>query len=103
MYISKESNLRFEWDPAKARRNAKKHGVSFQEAETVFLDEERLLIEDPAPSRGEARFILLGASTLFRLLAVAHCLRGDEATIRIVSARKATRSEAREYQERLHK
>ena len=93
-------DIRFEWDPRKARSNEGKHDVSFEEAQSVFFDEQALLLEDPVPSDEEERFILLGLSAFFRLLVVVHAVR-DEDMIRIISARKATRSEMREYELRL--
>ena len=94
------SQIRFEWDPRKARSNKKKHGVSFEEARTVFFDEQGLLLEDPQPLQEEERFILLGVSASIRLLVVVHALR-ERDVIRIISARKATRLETREYENRL--
>jgi uncharacterized DUF497 family protein len=96
-------DLRFEWDSSKARSNEREHGVTFDEAATAFADEEGLLIEDPDPSQDEDRFILLGMSTALRLLAVVHCLREGGQVIRIISARKAVRAEARQYEERLRR
>lgn len=66
------SDLHFEWDPAKAAANLRKHGVSFEEAETVFWDERGLLIDDPEHSIGEQRFVLLGLSARLRILIVVH-------------------------------
>ena len=97
------ADLRFEWDPNKARSNERKHGVTFDEAATAFADEEGLLMEDPDPSEEEDRFVLLGLSSVLRLLVVVHCLRGSGDVIRIISARKADRAEARQYQERLRR
>ena len=94
------SEIRFEWDARKARSNAKKHGVSFEEAESVFFDEQALLLEDPRAPGEEERFALLGVSSTLRMLVVVHALRGDD-VIRIISARKATRQENRTYQSRL--
>jgi len=94
------SQIRFEWDPRKARSNKKKHGVSFQEARSVFFDEQGLLLEDPQPLHEEERFVLLGLSVSLRLLVVVHALR-EEDVIRIISARRATRLETREYEIRL--
>jgi uncharacterized DUF497 family protein len=94
------SQIRFEWDPRKARSNEKKHGVSFEEARSVFFDEQALLLEDPQPLQEEERFILLGVSASIRLLVVVHALR-ERDVIRIISARKATRLETREYEIRL--
>lgn len=90
------SPLEFEWSPAKAASNVKKHGVSFEEARTVFEDEEALLIADPEHSVGEERFVLLGVSTASRLVVVIHCERGPD-VIRIISARKADRTERAAY------
>jgi uncharacterized DUF497 family protein len=91
------SGLSFEWDERKSRANMKKHGVSFAEAQTVFLDERALRFFDPDHSDDEARFIMLGMSFKLRTLVVCHCFRSKEAVIRIVSARKATKSEAAAY------
>lgn len=92
--------LTFEWDKEKNASNQKKHGVSFEEAQTVFVDENALLIHDPDHSGEEDRFILLGLSAKFRLLAVCHCYRKSDEVIRIISARKATRKEQKHYWER---
>jgi len=94
------SEIRFEWDARKAKSNEKKHGVSFEEAESVFFDEQALLLEDPQPAGAEERFVLLGLSTLLRVVVVVHALRGLD-VIRIISARKATTAETSEYQSRL--
>lgn len=85
----------FEWDDVKADINAHKHGVTFEEAETVFSDPLSRVIEDPDHSSyDEDRFIILGMSALSRLLVVCHCYRTANNTIRIISARKATRHES---------
>jgi uncharacterized protein len=94
------SALIFEWDEKKSRTNKQKHGVSFEEAKTVFFDERALLVEDPDHSESEDRFILLGFSASLRLLVVCHCYRDQEDVIRIISARKATRPEAQSYKKR---
>jgi len=94
------SQIRFEWDSKKAASNEKKHGISFEEAQSVFFDEQALLLEDPQPRHEEERFILLGLSVSLRLLVVVHALR-ERDVIRIISARKATRKEIREYEIRL--
>ncbi len=86
-------SLRFEWDPRKAAANFRKHGVSFEDAESVFADERARLIDDPDHSVDEERFLLLGLSSSLRLLVVAHCYREAGGIIRIISARKATREE----------
>ena len=90
--------LKFEWDRRKETANRKKHGLSFSEAKTAFFDENARVIADPDHSDEEDRFILLGLSSQLRLLVVCHCYREDEDTIRIISARKATRSEQRTYE-----
>jgi uncharacterized DUF497 family protein len=89
--------FRFEWDEAKSRENKRKHGVSFEEAQTVFLDENAIRYFDPDHSRDEDRFIMLGMSFKLRVLVVCHCYRADDAVIRIISARKANRLEASAY------
>jgi len=86
-------SLSFEWDPRKAAANLRKHGVSFEDAQSVFADERARLIDDPDHSADEDRFLLLGLSSSLRLLVVAHCYRGAAGVIRIISARKATREE----------
>lgn len=77
--------------------NKKKHGISFEEAKTVFYDEEALLIDDPEHSKDEERFIILGFSNMANMLVVCHCYRENETVIRIISARKATKNEAKQY------
>jgi len=94
------SELRFEWDAAKAAANKRKHGVSFQEAQTVFWDDFALFEDDPDHSDEEERFLLLGLSSKPRVLVVVHCHRTDPDTIRLISARKATASERSRYTER---
>jgi uncharacterized DUF497 family protein len=89
--------LEVEWDPKKAAANLKRHRVSFEEARTVFLDEQAKLIDDPDHSSDEDRFVLLGISSLLRVLLVCHCYRQQGQTIRIISARKASPGEARQY------
>ena len=90
--------LRFVWDVDKARANVRKHGISFDEAQTAFEDENALLIDDPDhSSRSEERFVLLGLSELLRILVVVHAYREGSAVIRIISARKATPSERARY------
>ena len=90
-------DLRFEWDEDKNRENIKKHGVSFQEAQTVFLDENAMRFFDPDHSRDEDRFIMLGMSFKLRVLVVCHCHRRNDTVIRIISARKADKHEAKDY------
>ncbi len=87
------SGLRIEWDPKKAAQNVRKHGISFEEAQTVFSDDRARLIDDPDHSEDEDRFVLLGFSNSLRLLVVIHCYRAEGNVIRIIYARKATREE----------
>jgi hypothetical protein len=94
------ADLRFTWDPAKAAENRRKHGVSFAEAQTAFADEQGLVIDDPDHSDDEDRFVLLGFSGAARLLVVIHCYRAHGNTIRLISARKASRAEQRTYKHR---
>lgn len=89
--------LRFEWDNRKAAANLRKHGVSFEVARSVFFDEQARLIDDPDHSEEEDRFVLLGLSGALRLLLVCHCYRSEGEVIRIISARRATRTEAKFY------
>ena len=91
--------IEFEWDENKNEINKKKHKISFEEAKTVFYDEEALLIDDPEHSWEEERFIILGLSKKANLLVVCHCYRVSETVIRIISARKATKSESKQYHE----
>ncbi len=89
--------ITFEWDEKKNEINKKKHKISFEEAKTVFYDEEALLIGDPEHSSEEERFIILGLSKKANLLVVCHCYRASETVIRIISARKATKTEEKQY------
>ncbi len=89
--------IKFEWDKTKNILNIKKHGIDFNEAATVFLDDEALLIEDEKHSGEEDRFVLLGFSQKANLLIVCHCYRTNEEVIRIISARKATKNETKQY------
>lgn len=91
--------IRFEWDKNKNEINIKKHKISFDEAKTVFYDEEALVINDPEHSQEEERFIILGLSKEANLLVVCHCYRETDTIIRIISARKATKSETKQYNE----
>lgn len=90
--------IEFVWDESKNKINKKKHSISFEEAKTVFFDEHARLIYDDHHSEQEERFILLGISHQLRLLVVCHCYRESERIIRIISARKASRTEARQYE-----
>jgi len=91
------SAFKFEWDNRKAAANLKKHGIAFEEAQSVFFDERARLINDPDHSEDEDRFILLGLSNSLRMLLVCHCYRRDGGVIRIISARQATAREAKHY------
>ena len=100
-YIVLMSGLTFVWDPRKNTQNISKHnGIDFEEAKTVFYDENARLIHDPNHSIDEDRFIILGLSNKLRLLIVCHCYRESESIIRIISARKATSKEAKVYEEK---
>jgi len=90
-------NTTFEWDAAKASLNKKKHSISFEEAKTVFFDENAIVIHDPEHSISEERFVILGLSAVVRLLVVCHCFRHKDSVIRIISARKATKRESMQY------
>jgi hypothetical protein len=89
--------IRFEWDEDKSRQNKKKHGVSFEEAKSVFYDERAIQYYDPDHSKNEDRFIMLGMSIKTRVLVVCHCYWKDGAIIRLISARKANKKEENEY------
>ena len=91
------SNIRFEWDANKAAANQRKHGVSFDEARTIFFDENAKLINDPDHSDDEDRFVMLGLSSNFRFVLVCHCYREQGNVIRIISARKASTQESKQY------
>ena len=99
MYNIIMKGIRFEWDFNKNEINKKKHKISFEEAQTVFYDEEALIIDDPEHSEEEERFIILGFSKKANLLVVCHCYRKDDSVIRIISARKATKTERNQYEE----
>ncbi|RIK92225.1 MAG: hypothetical protein DCC71_24610 [Proteobacteria bacterium] len=96
-------DLRFEWDEDKNLENQRKHRVSFEEAQSVFYDERALLVEDPDDSHGEERFLLLGLSGTLRTLVVCHCYRRRDSVIRIISARRADRTERATYERRWKK
>ena len=93
------TKLQFDWDSAKAKSNLTKHGVSFEEAKTVFYDDYGRLIPDPDSSIDEERFILFGQSSEFSTLIVCHCYRDEDEVIRIISARKADKRERKQYKE----
>lgn len=89
--------IKFEWDENKNAINRKKHNISFEEAKTVFYDDNALIIDDLEHSEQEERFIILGTSYKANLLVVCHCYRQSETVIRIISARKATKTETKQY------
>jgi uncharacterized DUF497 family protein len=89
--------MEFEWNPDKAARNLEKHGISFQEAATVFNDPLSVTFPDPDHSIGESRYVIIGVSRFGQLLVVAHTDRGEK--VRIISARKTTRQERRFYEQ----
>ncbi len=90
--------LTFISDEHKSRQNEKKHGVSFEEAQSVFFDDEALEFFDPDHSDDEDRFLLLGRSYRLRVLLICHCFRESEQVIRIISARRATKRERSVYE-----
>jgi uncharacterized protein len=90
-------SLEFEWDAEKAKKNLKKHGVSFDEAKTIFGDPLSVAIHDPLHSDDEDRYVMLGESNRRRLLVVSFTDRDER--IRIISARIATRKERKQYEE----
>lgn len=92
------NNLHFVWDPDKNESNRRKHGVGFDEAQSAFYDDFAKIIYDPDHSEGEDRFLLLGLSERLRCLVVCHCYYEDEMSIRIISARKATKREQEQYE-----
>ncbi|HNW91923.1 MAG TPA: BrnT family toxin [bacterium] len=91
------NKITFAWDENKNTSNRKKHGVSFEEAQAVFLDEKAIRYFDPDHSEDEARFIMLGLSFKLRVLVVCHCYRENDSVIRLISARKADKQEAENY------
>ena len=94
------SSIKFEWDPKKASANEKKHGITFDEARTVFFDENAKLIDDPDHSDDEERFVLLGLSSTLKVVLVCHCYREEGNVIRIISARKASAYESKQYRDK---
>ena len=93
------NHIDFEWDANKAKNNLLKHGVSFEEAITVFDDLDAVLFDDPDHSLEEDRFILVGMSAKANILIVCHCVRKNNTVIRIISARRATKTESEQYSE----
>lgn len=92
------TEIRFIWDSVKAAENQRKHGVSFEEARSVFFDENARFEHDPDHSSEEDRFLLLGVSYAFRVLLVVHSYREENEVVRLISARKATKSERKQYE-----
>jgi uncharacterized protein len=92
--------IRVEWDPRKAAANLRRHRISFAEAETAFYDDYATILPDPDHSHAEDRFLLLGMSASLRVVVVVHAVREAGAVIRLISARKATRSERAQYDAR---
>jgi uncharacterized DUF497 family protein len=93
--------IKFDWDKNKAKSNLVKHKVSFEEAQSVFDDDDARLIFDPDHSEDEDRFVLLGLSCSLKILVVVHCYKDKDNIIRLISARKATKSEEKNYKEYL--
>jgi uncharacterized DUF497 family protein len=93
--------IRFEWDLAKAKSNLVKHGVTFQEAKSVFYDGNARVIPETSTTLSEERLLILGMSDNLHLLVICHCYRSRDEVIRIISARKATVHESRAYEEYL--
>lgn len=91
--------MTFEWDENKNHINQHKHGISFEEAQTVFEDTYAILFDDPDHSDYEERFLLIGMSNAKGICIISHCYRGADETIRIISARKATKTEQSVYNE----
>ncbi len=92
--------IKFEWDEKKNKINQHKHGISFEEAKTVFYDENAILFDDPEHSEEEERFLIIGTTNKEKICIVSHCYRDKESVIRIISARKATRNERSVYTEK---
>ena len=90
--------LRFEWDENKNEKNIKKHNISFEEAKTSFYDDNAILFDDPDHSEEEDRFLIIGYTDSAKLCIVSHCYRKGD-VIRLISARKATKSETSFYNE----
>ena len=89
--------LTFSWSERKNKANQKKHGISFEEAQTVFFDENAIEFSDPDHSEAEDRFLMLGLSVRLRILVICHCYHKSNYEIRIISARKATKQEQQNY------
>lgn len=98
-YNNNMEEIKFTWDESKNRINQNKHKITFEEAVSVFYDEMALVRDDPDHSQDEERFIILGMSNKAKLLVVCHCYRDSDTVIRIISARKATTTECKQYYE----
>lgn len=90
-------NIKFEWDENKNKINMAKHGIALEEAATVFYDDDAIMFDDPEHSMEEDRFLILGITRHMNLCIVSHCYRDGDSIIRIISARKATKNEAKTY------
>lgn len=101
MYNIIMETLKFEWDPNKNEINKKKHGLSFETAKEVFYDEFAILFDDPDHSEEEDRFLIIGSIRTEQICIVSHCYRDNENTIRIISARRATKGERKIYLDRI--
>lgn len=95
------NGVHFEWDENKNQTNQRKHGISFEEASTVFFDAYAILFDDPDHSEEEERFLIIGVTSQEKICIVSHCYRGRDQKVRIISARKATSSERKIYFENL--
>ena len=95
--LGRMNKITFQWDEQKNKINQQKHGISFEEAESVFFDDYALQFWDEDHSQEEERFLLLGISSKMRRLLVVHCFREEDSIIRIISARKPTKNESKEY------
>lgn len=93
--------IKFEWDEHKNKINKKKHDITFEEAVAVFSDDFAILFDDPEHSTDEERFLIIGLASIRGVCIVSHCYRENDDIIRIISARKATKTEQRVYQENL--
>ena len=91
--------INFEWDENKNKINKNKHGISFEEAKTVFCDEFAILFDDPDHSEEEERFLIIGTTNKEKICIVSHCYREKDSIVRIISARKATKTERKIYNE----
>jgi len=99
MYNVHMKKISFTWDPSKNTANKRKHGISFEEARSTFFDQNAMSYHDPDHSEEENRFIPLGHSSALRVLIVSHCYRDNDKQIRIITARKANKSEQRYFYE----